>query len=144
MCGIQRPPLPQAWRRTPKSKATSTKLDTVPCWPRCSFPATRLGDELGESPSRSGARRAWGTPSGLKQSLYTADGRFQCFADLALASPANYRSRGQDPFGLQCVPHAGIPGFPQETRKSSATLMPRCGSLYSLGEGTLHLDLEAT
>ena len=41
-------------------------------------------------------------PTGLDNLLYSADASFSCFADLALASPVDYRKEGMGSL-LQCV-----------------------------------------
>ena len=41
-------------------------------------------------------------PTGLDNLLYSADASFSCFADLALASPADYRKKDMGSL-LQCV-----------------------------------------
>ncbi len=47
-------------------------------------------------------------PTGLNNLLYTADADFSCFADLALASPEDYRKKGLGSL-LQCVLTPGDP-----------------------------------
>ena len=58
-------------------------MATVPlrydCW------VTELNDE------HESQRRDLNNPTGLNNLLYTADADFSCFADLALASPEDYR-----------------------------------------------------
>ncbi len=51
-------------------------------------------------------------PSGLNNLLYTADADFSCFADLALASPEDYRIEGLGSL-LQCVLTPGDPWIPK-------------------------------
>jgi len=110
--GIQRL-LPQAWRRYPQFEHIY-KLDTVPV-ATVQLRYDGWVTELGESAEQERARRDLGTPSGLNNLLYTADADFSCFADLALASPADYRREGQGSL-LQCVL---TPGDPWISRKNA-------------------------
>ena len=57
-------------------------------------------------------RRDVATPTGLNNLLYTADADFSCFADLALASPEDYRKEGEGSL-LQCVLTPGDPWIPK-------------------------------
>ena len=54
------------------------------------------------------ARNNLDNPAGLNNLLYTADADFSCFADLALASPEDYRKKGMGSL-LQCVLTPGDP-----------------------------------
>ena len=66
--------------------------------------------ELGEE--HEAQRRDLASPTGLNNLLYTADADFSCFADLALASPEDYRKEGQGSL-LQCVLTPGDPWIPK-------------------------------
>ena len=68
---------------------------------------TELGDE------RDQQRRNVDAPAGLNNLLYTADADFSCFADLALASPEDYRKEGVGSL-LQCVLTPGDPWIPKK------------------------------
>ena len=57
-------------------------------------------------------RRDLKNPTGLNNLLYTADADFSCFADLALASPEDYRKEGEGSL-LQCVLTPGDPWIPK-------------------------------
>ena len=67
---------------------------------------TELGD------AQEAQRRDVATPTGLNNLLYTADADFSCFADLALASPEDYRKDGEGSL-LQCVLTPGDPWIPK-------------------------------
>ena len=67
---------------------------------------TELGDE------QESRRRDVDQPAGLNNLLYTADADFSCFADLALASPEDYRKPGEGSL-LQCVLTPGDPWIPK-------------------------------
>ena len=62
------------------------------------------------------ARRDLAHPSGLNNLLYTADADFSCFADLALASPVDYRREGLGSL-LQCVLTPGDRWIPSKTEQ---------------------------
>ena len=72
--------------------------------------------ELGESCAAAAARGDLSTPAGLDNLLYTADADFSCFADLALASPVDYRKEGLGSL-LQCVLTPGDPWIPKKTEE---------------------------
>ena len=101
--GIQRL-LPDAWRRFPQFEAIH-KLKAVPV-ATVQLRYDGWVTELGEP--RDAERRDLATPTGLNNLLYTADADFSCFADLALASPEDYRKEGQGSL-LQCVLTPGDP-----------------------------------
>ncbi|MEB3266676.1 MAG: 9,9'-di-cis-zeta-carotene desaturase [Cyanobacteriota bacterium] len=64
--------------------------------------------ELGDDAAASARRHDRDHPCGLDNLLYTADADFSCFADLALASPEDYRRQGLGSL-LQCVLTPGDP-----------------------------------
>ncbi|HCX54304.1 MAG TPA: 9,9'-di-cis-zeta-carotene desaturase, partial [Synechococcus sp. UBA9887] len=70
--------------------------------------------ELGEE--HESRRRDVGQPAGLNNLLYTADADFSCFADLALASPEDYRKEGEGSL-LQCVLTPGDPWIPKSVEE---------------------------
>ena len=73
---------------------------------------TELGDAPGDGQRRSDLSR----PVGLDNLLYTADADFSCFADLALASPEDYRKPGMGSL-LQCVLTPGDPWIPKKNEE---------------------------
>ncbi|MCP9835522.1 MULTISPECIES: 9,9'-di-cis-zeta-carotene desaturase [unclassified Cyanobium] len=106
--------LPQAWRRFPEFAAID-RLETVPVATvqlRYDGWVTELGDGAGPQARRADLSR----PAGLDNLLYTADADFSCFADLALASPADYRREGLGSL-LQCVLTPGDPWIPLKTEE---------------------------
>jgi zeta-carotene desaturase len=106
--------LPQAWRRFPEFAAID-RLETVPVATvqlRYDGWVTELGDGAGPQARRADLTR----PAGLDNLLYTADADFSCFADLALASPADYRQEGLGSL-LQCVLTPGDPWIPLKTEE---------------------------
>ncbi len=103
--GIQKL-LPSAWRRYEQFD-NIYRLEAVPVATvqlRYDGWVTELGDGEAQTAARSDLQH----PSGLNNLLYTADADFSCFADLALASPADYRREGQGSL-LQCVLTPGDP-----------------------------------
>ena len=111
--GIQRL-LPEAWRRHPQFEAIY-RLEAVPVATvqlRYDGWVTELGDGAEAVASRADCSR----PSGLDNLLYTADADFSCFADLALASPEDYRREGLGSL-LQCVLTPGDPWIPRKTEE---------------------------
>ena len=109
--GIQRL-LPEAWRRYPQFEAIY-RLEAVPVATvqlRYDGWVTELGEESGAGARRRNLQQ----PAGLDNLLYTADADFSCFADLALASPVDYRKEGQGSL-LQCVLTPGDPWIPRKT-----------------------------
>ena len=105
--GIQRL-LPEQWKRFPQFAAIH-KLEAVPVATvqlRYDGWVTELGDE------QESRRRDVDQPAGLNNLLYTADADFSCFADLALASPEDYRKPGEGSL-LQCVLTPGDPWIPK-------------------------------
>lgn len=109
--GIQRL-LPPSWRRYAQFE-NIYRLEAVPV-ATVQLRYDGWVTELGEGEAQAASRRDLSRASGLDNLLYTADADFSCFADLALASPADYRREGQGSL-LQCVL---TPGDPWITRKS--------------------------
>jgi zeta-carotene desaturase len=68
--------------------------------------------ELAEGDLADTRRTDLSNPIGLNNLLYTADADFSCFADLALASPEDYRKPGEGSL-LQCVLTPGDPWIPK-------------------------------
>ncbi|BEV35211.1 9,9'-di-cis-zeta-carotene desaturase [Synechococcus sp. M16CYN] len=95
--------LPKAWRKFPQFEAIH-KLETVPV----ATVQLRYDGWVTELSHEQAKRRNLSNPSGLNNLLYTADADFSCFADLALASPEDYRKDGQGSL-LQCVLTPGDP-----------------------------------
>ena len=109
--GIQRL-LPASWRRWPQF-ANIDRLEAVPVATvqlRYDGWVTELGDDAAAAAARSNLAQ----PCGLDNLLYTADADFSCFADLALASPEDYRREGLGSL-LQCVLTPGDPWIPRRT-----------------------------
>jgi len=72
--------------------------------------------ELGDAPVDGQRRSDLSRPVGLDNLLYTADADFSCFADLALASPEDYRKPGMGSL-LQCVLTPGDPWIPKKNEE---------------------------
>jgi zeta-carotene desaturase len=107
--GIQRL-LPDDWKRFPQFAAID-QLEAVPVATvqlRYDGWVTELDD--------SRRRQDCSQPAGLNNLLYTADADFSCFADLALASPEDYRKEGQGSL-LQCVLTPGDPWIPKSVEE---------------------------
>lgn len=111
--GIQRL-LPQAWRRFP-SFAAIDRLEAVPV-ATVQLRYDGWVTELGNGAEAEAARRDCQRPAGLDNLLYTADADFSCFADLALASPEDYRREGLGSL-LQCVLTPGDPWIPRKVEE---------------------------
>tara|TARA_B100001093_G_scaffold86798_1_gene78651 strand:- start:703 stop:2175 length:1473 start_codon:yes stop_codon:yes gene_type:complete len=128
--GIQRL-LPDEWRRFPQFEAIHN-LEAVPVATvqlRYDGWVTELGESNGVS------RRDLSQPAGLNNLLYTADADFSCFADLALASPEDYRKDGEGSL-LQCVLTPGDPWMRksvkeivEHTDRQVRELFPSAGNL---------------
>jgi zeta-carotene desaturase len=103
--GIQKL-LPSAWRRYEQFD-NIYRLEAVPV-ATVQLRYDGWVTELGDGEAQTAARSDLQYPSGLNNLLYTADADFSCFADLALASPADYRREGQGSL-LQCVLTPGDP-----------------------------------
>ena len=111
--GIQRM-IPAAWRRWALFDHIY-KLEAVPV-ATVQLRYDGWVTELGDTAAAAAARADLGRPSGLDNLLYTADADFSCFADLALASPVDYRKEGLGSL-LQCVLTPGDPWIPKKTEE---------------------------
>jgi zeta-carotene desaturase len=111
--GIQRM-IPQAWRRWPLFDRIY-RLEAVPV-ATVQLRYDGWVTELGEDAAATAARADLSRPAGLDNLLYTADADFSCFADLALASPADYRKQGLGSL-LQCVLTPGDPWIPKKSEE---------------------------
>ncbi len=111
--GIQRL-LPQDWRRFPQFDALY-RLEAVPV-ATVQLRYDGWVTELGEAADAEARRGDLSQPCGLDNLLYTADADFSCFADLALASPADYRRPGVGSL-LQCVLTPGDPWIPKRNEE---------------------------
>jgi zeta-carotene desaturase len=111
--GIQRL-VPQAWR----SHSLFANLDRLEAVPVATVQLRYDGwvTELGDGPTKAQRRHDLSQPVGLDNLLYTADADFSCFADLALASPADYRKTGLGSL-LQCVLTPGDPWIPKKNEE---------------------------
>lgn len=109
--GIQRL-VPEAWRRWPLFD-NLYKLEAVPV-ATVQLRYDGWVTELGDTPDAAARRADLGKPAGLDNLLYTADADFSCFADLALASPVDYRREGLGSL-LQCVLTPGDPWIPRRS-----------------------------
>lgn len=107
--GIQRL-VPEAWRR----HSLFANLDRLEAVPVATVQLRYDGwvTELGEAPAAAQRRSDLSQPAGLDNLLYTADADFSCFADLAVASPADYRKPHLGSL-LQCVLTPGDPWIPK-------------------------------
>ncbi|MCP9892038.1 9,9'-di-cis-zeta-carotene desaturase [Cyanobium sp. Aljojuca 7D2] len=90
--------------------------------------------ELGDSPAAQTARGDLSHPAGLNNLLYTADADFSCFADLALASPEDYRKQGLGSL-LQCVLTPGDPWIPKKTEEIVAATDAQVRRLFPSAAG---------
>ena len=111
--GIQRM-IPDTWRRWPLFD-NLYKLEAVPV-ATVQLRYDGWVTELGDGALEEAARRDVERPAGLDNLLYTADADFSCFADLALASPVDYRKEGVGSL-LQCVLTPGDPWIPKKTEE---------------------------
>jgi len=109
--GIQRL-LPPEWRRHPQFDAIY-RLEAVPV-ATVQLRYDGWVTELAQGAAAEAARRDPTRPAGLDNLLYTADADFSCFADLALASPVDYRREGLGSL-LQCVLTPGDPWIPRRS-----------------------------
>ena len=103
--GIQRL-LPEAWRRFPQFDGIYN-LEAVPV-ATVQLRYDGWVTELGNDSINEAARRDLQCTVAVTTLLYTADADFSCFADLALASPEDYRREGLGSL-LQCVLTPGDP-----------------------------------
>ena len=124
--GIQRL-LPEAWRAYPQFDAIY-KLEAVPV-ATVQLRYDGWVTELGDSAQAQAKRADLANPTGLDNLLYTADADFSCFADLALASPADYRKEGVGSL-LQCVLTPGDPWIPQKTEAIVAATDAQVRALF--------------
>jgi len=124
--GIQRL-LPQSWRRFPAIAAID-RLEAVPV-ATVQLRYDGWVTELGDSPEARTARADLSRPSGLDNLLYTADADFSCFADLALASPVDYRKEGLGSL-LQCVLTPGDPWIPKKSEEIVAATDAQVRKLF--------------
>lgn len=108
--GIQKL-IPPAWRRWPMFERIY-KLEAVPV-ATVQLRYNGWITELGDGEEAAAKRSDLAKPSGLNNLLYTADADFSCFADLALASPEDYRKPGLGSL-LQCVLTPGDPWIPKK------------------------------
>lgn len=129
--GIQRL-LPGAWRQYPLFDAIY-KLEAVPV-ATVQLRYDGWVTELGDQAAAATRRKDLAQPSGLDNLLYTADADFSCFADLALASPADYRKEGQGSL-LQCVLTPGDPWIPKKTEEIVAATDAQVRSLFPSAQG---------
>jgi zeta-carotene desaturase len=90
--------------------------------------------ELGDTPEAQAARGDLSHPAGLNNLLYTADADFSCFADLALASPEDYRKQGLGSL-LQCVLTPGDPWIPKKTEEIVAATDAQVRRLFPSAAG---------
>ncbi len=129
--GIQRL-LPQAWRRWPQFDRIY-RLEAVPV-ATVQLRYDGWVTELGDSPAQQAARADLDRPAGLDNLLYTADADFSCFADLALASPVDYRKPGLGSL-LQCVLTPGDPWIPKKTDEIVAHTDAQVRELFPSARG---------
>jgi zeta-carotene desaturase len=129
--GIQRL-LPEAWRRFPQFAAID-RLEAVPV-ATVQLRYDGWVTELGESAAAAAARGDLGQPAGLDNLLYTADADFSCFADLALASPADYRKEGLGSL-LQCVLTPGDRWIPKKVEEIVAATDAQVRALFPSARG---------
>jgi zeta-carotene desaturase len=111
--GIQRL-IPADWRRHPLFDDLY-RLEAVPV-ATVQLRYDGWVTELGDDPQAAARRADLAHPAGLDNLLYTADADFSCFADLALASPVDYRREGLGSL-LQCVLTPGDPWIPRRTEE---------------------------
>ena len=129
--GIQRL-LPEAWRRFPQFAAID-RLEAVPV-ATVQLRYDGWVTELGDSAAAAAARGDLGKPAGLDNLLYTADADFSCFADLALASPADYRKQGLGSL-LQCVLTPGDRWIPKKVEEIVAATDAQVRELFPSARG---------
>ncbi|WP_411869869.1 9,9'-di-cis-zeta-carotene desaturase [Vulcanococcus limneticus] len=129
--GIQRM-IPEAWRRHSLFD-NIYKLEAVPV-ATVQLRYDGWVTELGDSPEAQAARGDVNRPAGLDNLLYTADADFSCFADLALASPVDYRKPGLGSL-LQCVLTPGDPWIPRKTEEIVAATDAQVRRLFPSAAG---------
>jgi len=129
--GIQRI-IPERWRRWPIFE-NIYRLEAVPV-ATVQLRYDGWVTELGDSAAAQAARADVNQPAGLDNLLYTADADFSCFADLALASPVDYRREGLGSL-LQCVLTPGDPWIPRKTEEIVAHTDAQVRSLFPSAAG---------
>ncbi len=129
--GIQRM-IPEAWR-CHSLFDNIYKLEAVPV-ATVQLRYDGWVTELGDSPEAQAARSDVSRPAGLDNLLYTADADFSCFADLALASPVDYRKPGVGSL-LQCVLTPGDPWIPKKTEEIVAATDAQVRRLFPSAAG---------
>ena len=129
--GIQRM-IPAAWRRWSLFD-NIYKLEAVPV-ATVQLRYDGWVTELGDNPAAAAARTDVSHPVGLDNLLYTADADFSCFADLALASPEDYRRPGLGSL-LQCVLTPGDPWIPKKTEEIVAHTDAQVRALFPSAAG---------
>ncbi len=129
--GIQRM-IPEAWRRHSLFD-NIYRLDAVPV-ATVQLRYDGWVTELGDSPEARASRGDVAHPAGLDNLLYTADADFSCFADLALASPVDYRKPGLGSL-LQCVLTPGDPWIPRKTEEIVAATDAQVRRLFPSAAG---------
>jgi zeta-carotene desaturase len=129
--GIQRL-LPEAWRRHPQFDHIY-KLEAVPV-ATVQLRYDGWVTELGQDAAADQRRHDVASPAGLDNLLYTADAQFSCFADLALASPVDYRKDGLGSL-LQCVLTPGDPWIPKKTEEIVAATDAQVRALFPSAQG---------
>ncbi len=129
--GIQRL-LPQEWRRHPQFEAIY-RLEAVPV-ATVQLRYDGWVTELGEGAEAEARRADPAHPAGLDNLLYTADAAFSCFADLALASPVDYRKPGLGSL-LQCVLTPGDRWIPMRSEEIVAATDEQVRRLFPSARG---------
>ena len=129
--GIQRL-IPAAWRRYPLFDHIY-KLEAVPV-ATVQLRYDGWVTELGDTPETATRRKDLAQPAGLDNLLYTADADFSCFADLALASPEDYRREGMGSL-LQCVLTPGDPWIPKKPEEIVAHTDRQVRELFPSARG---------
>ncbi|MGB5240041.1 MAG: 9,9'-di-cis-zeta-carotene desaturase [Prochlorococcaceae cyanobacterium] len=129
--GIQRL-LPPSWRRFTQFE-NIYRLEAVPV-ATVQLRYDGWVTELGEGEAHAAARRDLSRASGLDNLLYTADADFSCFADLALASPADYRREGEGSL-LQCVLTPGDPWITRRNDEIAALVDVQVRELFPSARG---------
>ncbi|MCP9820817.1 9,9'-di-cis-zeta-carotene desaturase [Synechococcus sp. Cruz-9H2] len=129
--GIQRL-LPPSWRRFTQFE-NIYRLEAVPV-ATVQLRYDGWVTELGEGEAHAAARCDLSRASGLDNLLYTADADFSCFADLALASPADYRREGEGSL-LQCVLTPGDPWISRRNDEIAALVDAQVRELFPSARG---------
>lgn len=115
--------LPAAWRQWSQFEQIY-KLDTVPV-ATVQLRFNGWVTELKDADRRTQLQQA----AGLDNLLYTADADFSCFADLALASPADYYREGQGSL-LQLVLTPGDPFIKQSNEEIARHVLKQVHDLF--------------